>query len=325
MWFILNTNDAGSPRGRLEVVTLRSPRGGHLGVRFRWHWSWGQLEVALSSRGRLRVRLAVWCGILDRCAVPRCGVVRTLCSVGWRCDAVALLDRYVVLRCGVVPVFACKVCRPRLWSVCDLSQTVFVLWRAAGGACWSCEAPSHLVHSGGGLASKGAVHQNVQSALQWTRRHVFGMILFFEGLPTTPNTLIVLAGGIRAGREYYQTKTAPTHPPLTSLRRARWQKIKWSEGGMNARHLKKHSRFSALQKIFWKFRNSTCLDCPKQQWEREVTLDHFRRKLKHDKTNSSKLDNTHAPKAPKFRNQTCGGTRSTERVDATTATQNAGV
>ena len=42
---------------------------------------WGQLEVALSSRGRLGVRLAVWCGaILDRCAVPRCGAVRILCS-----------------------------------------------------------------------------------------------------------------------------------------------------------------------------------------------------------------------------------------------------
>ena len=73
---------------------------------------WGQLEVALSSRGRLG---SGWrCGavaILDRCAVPSLWRgANFVLAVGWRCDAMAILDRYVVLRCSVVPVFACKVC-----------------------------------------------------------------------------------------------------------------------------------------------------------------------------------------------------------------------
>ena len=51
-------------------------------------------------------------------------------AVGWHCDAVAILDRYVVLRCGVVPVFACKVCRPRLWSVCDYNHRQFLFFGA---------------------------------------------------------------------------------------------------------------------------------------------------------------------------------------------------
>ena len=82
---------------------------------------WGQLEVALSSRGRLGVRLAVWCGgHLGSLRGPSLWRgANFVLAVGWRCDAMAILDRYVVLRCGVVPVFACKVCLPRLWSVCD--------------------------------------------------------------------------------------------------------------------------------------------------------------------------------------------------------------
>ena len=49
---------------------------------------WGQLEVALSSRGRLGVRLAVWCG-------GHFGSLRGLSlwrganfvlAVGWRCE-----------------------------------------------------------------------------------------------------------------------------------------------------------------------------------------------------------------------------------------------
>ena len=68
---------------------------------------WGQLEVALSSRGRLGVRLAVWCGgHLGSLRGPSLWRgANFVLAVGWRCDAVAVLDRYVVLRCGVVPVF----------------------------------------------------------------------------------------------------------------------------------------------------------------------------------------------------------------------------
>ena len=68
---------ARSPRGQLEVVTLRSPRGGRLPVTLKLRW--GQLEIALSSPGRLGGSRCGAVAILDRCAVPRCGPVRILC------------------------------------------------------------------------------------------------------------------------------------------------------------------------------------------------------------------------------------------------------
>ena len=51
---------------------------------------WGQLEVALSSRGRLGVRLAVWCGgHLGSLRGPSLWRgANFVLAVGWRCDAV---------------------------------------------------------------------------------------------------------------------------------------------------------------------------------------------------------------------------------------------
>ena len=74
---------ARSPRGRLEVVTLRSPRGGHLEVGFRWRWSCVGVSLKLPCHPEVALGSGWRSGavaILDRCAVPRCGAVRILCS-----------------------------------------------------------------------------------------------------------------------------------------------------------------------------------------------------------------------------------------------------
>ena len=82
----------------------------------------------------------------------------------------------------------------------------------------------------------------------------------FEGLPTTPNTLIVLAGGNRAGREYYQIKTAPTHHLL--LWGGRGDK-KLNEVNMteNASHLKTTHKVFSTSENFLKVWDSTRWNC----------------------------------------------------------------
>ena len=99
--------------------------------------------------------------ILNRNVVSHCGAGANF--VSWRCGVVAILDRYVVLRCGVVPVLACKVCRGCGVFATNHRQSSFF------GALLEEHVEAvrrRHMHSGGGLASKGAVHHNVQSALQ---------------------------------------------------------------------------------------------------------------------------------------------------------------